>query len=73
MSMEGNHNNSSQGNNYNQGGNYNQQYLYDQYNAYYYSQGYGMPLPPVPQGDPSAALSSMVYQLQQQTQQETSS
>lgn len=67
--MEGNHNNSSQGNNYNQGGNYNQQYLYDQYNAYYYSQGYGMPLPQVPQGDPSAAVSSMVYQLQQQTQQ----
>lgn len=66
--MEGNNNN-NQGNNYNQGGNYNQQYFYDQYNAYYYAQSYGMPMPQVPQGDPSAALSSMVYQLQQQTQQ----
>lgn len=50
---------------------YNQQAPYDPY-AYPYYQGteyYYPPAPPIPQGDPSSALSSMVYQLQQHTQQ----
>lgn len=68
--MEGNNynnpNNNSSGNNNN---GYDQQYSYDQYSQYYYQQYYNVPQPHVPQGDPSAALSSMVYQLQQQTHQ----
>jgi hypothetical protein len=63
--MEGNnHNDPNNPNN-----NPNQQYPYNQYPNYYYQQYYNVPQPQIPQGDPSAALSSMVYQLQQQTQQ----
>jgi hypothetical protein len=40
-----------------------EQQYYQQYGYYYNAQQ------PIPQGDPSNALSSMVYQLQQQTQQ----
>jgi hypothetical protein len=60
--MSGNSNNNS---------NNEQHYPYDQYHNYYYQQYYANapPQPQIPQGDPSAALSTMVYQLQQQTQQ----
>ena len=54
-------------NNHNQNNMYNYPYAYDQY-GYYYPQNYNTSAP-VPQGDPSAALSSMVYQLQHQTHQ----
>lgn len=60
--MSGNNNNNSSNE---------QHYSYEQYQNYYYQQYYANapPQPQVPQGDPSAALSSMVYQLQQQTHQ----
>lgn len=64
--MEGNSQNN--GNSQNDD-NYNMQYTYENYPDYYYPQYYPAPQPQIPQGDPSAALSSMVYQLQQQTQQ----
>ncbi|KAI9487653.1 MAG: hypothetical protein EXX96DRAFT_554115 [Benjaminiella poitrasii] len=47
------------------------QYPYEQYPAQYYSQYYAQtPQMQIPQGDPSAALSTMMYQYQQQYQQQ---
>lgn len=60
--MEGNNKGNDTGQN-------NGNYTYENYPEYYYPQYYIAPQPQIPQGDPSAALSSMVYQLQQQTQQ----
>lgn len=60
--MEGNNQNNNNDQN-------NGSFTYGNYSDYYYSQYYSTPQPPIPQGDPSNALTSMVYQLQQQSQQ----
>ncbi|KAI7890096.1 uncharacterized protein EV154DRAFT_512453 [Mucor mucedo] len=60
--MDGNSQNNDNGQNI--GG-----FAYGNYPEYYYPQYYSSSQPQIPQGDPSNALTSMVYQLQQQSQQ----